>query len=55
MIENILMVLGSLVITFLGITGMRWLLCCSPPARKAMKAYEEMERRDRQSRRMSGL
>jgi len=50
--ENGLMVLGSLVILFLGITGIRWLLCCSPPAKRAMKAQDE---RDRLGRGMSGL
>ena len=52
MMENIILVFGSLIITLLGIVGIRWLLCCSSPAIKAMKAQDE---RDRISRGMSGL
>lgn len=45
--ENILMVLGSLVVTFLGIAGIRWLLCCSPLAKKTMKVQDGRDRIDR--------
>jgi len=50
--SSVLMILASLAITFLGLAVVRWLLCCSPPAKKAMKAQDE---RDRLGRGMSGL